>query len=321
MTPNLGKTTFDGTELAALRADATAYIERHAMTKVAFAEECDVPEGTFGPWLKGTYQGDNQKPAAKVYRFLNARREQATLAASVPVAPEWQETKSARKIMGALEHGHVFSDLVVIGVGPGIGKTATIIQYQAIRPRVWVATMSPSSRGVPNALIEMLDAMGEPDAKGTPQALSRRVQKKVGPGGLIIVDEAQHLSQQAVDEFRSIHDRTGVGMVFSGDESVFSLFDGDRKKAFAQFHSRIGLRLRQSRPYPEDAVVLARAHGITDTPSIKLLTDVALKPGALRGLTKTLLLARRMATMADEPLTPQLIREAWAQRAPELAAA
>lgn len=138
MTPNLGKTTFTDQELAALRADATAYIERHAMTKVAFAEECDVPEGTFGPWLKGSYGGDNQKPAAKVYRFLNARREQASLAASVPVAPEWQETKSARKVMAALEHGQVFGDLVVIGVGPGVGKTATITQYQAIRPRVWV---------------------------------------------------------------------------------------------------------------------------------------------------------------------------------------
>lgn len=321
MTPNLGKTVFTDQELAQLRADANAFIDRHAMTKVAFAEECDVPEGTFGPWLKGSYAGDNQKPAAKVFRFLNARREQATLAASVPVAPEWQETKSAKRVMAALEHGQVFGDLVVIGIAPGICKTATITQYHAIRPRVWVATMAPSTRGVPNALIEMLDAMGEPDARGTPQALSRRVQKKASLGGLIVVDEAQHLSQQAVDEFRSIHDRTGVGLVFSGDESLFSLFDGTRKQAFAQFHSRIGLRVRQSRPYVEDAALLARAHGVTDTASIKLLTEIAMKPGALRGLTKTLLLARRMATMADEPLTPQLIREAWAQRAPELAAA
>jgi hypothetical protein len=318
MTPNLGKTTFTEAELAQLRAEVAAFIDREGWTKRRFAEEAGVAEGTFGPWLSGTYAGNSEKVAAEVYRFIQARKEQAQLAANIPVAPEWQPTRSANKVMTILEHCQVFADLGVIGMGPGICKTATITQFRATRPRVWVATMAPSTRGVPNALVEMLDAMGEGDAKGTPQGLSRRVQKKVGPGGLIVIDEAQHLSQQAVDEFRTIHDRTGVGMVFSGDESVFQLFDGSRKAAFAQFHSRIGIRHRQARPYAEDAPMLARAHGINDLASIKLISDMAQKPGALRGVTKTLLLARRMAAMADQEMTPTLIREAWAQRAPDM---
>lgn len=319
MSPNLGKTTFTDAELAQLRAETAAFIERQNWTKRQFAKDSDIAEGTFGPWLAGQYAGDNEKVAASVYRFLTARREQAQLAASVPVAPEFQETKSAKRIMAVLDHCQVFGDMGVIGCGPGVGKTASIAQFRATRPRVYVATMSPSSRGVPNALVEMLAAMGDDEARGTPQALSRRVAKRATAGGLIVLDEAQHLSQQAVDEFRSIHDRTGVGLVFSGDESVFQLFDGTRKAAFAQFHSRIGMRHRQARPMAEDAAILARSHGVTDGPSIKLLSEIAQKPGALRGMTKTLLLARRMAAMADQPLTPTLIREAWTQRAADAA--
>lgn len=320
MTPNLGKTTFSDAELTQLRAEARAYIERQGWTKKRFAEECDVPEGTFGPWLDGKYQGDNEKPAAKVYRFLTARKDQAQLAASIPVAPSFQETKTSLRILAALEHAQVFGDLAVIGMGPGLGKSASIAQYAATRPRVFVATMAPSTRGVPNALVEVLSAMGDDEAKGTPQALSRRVAKRATQGGLLVIDEAQHLSQQAVDEFRSIHDRTGVGLIFAGDESVFQLFDGTRKSAFAQFHSRIGLRLRQARPLPDDAVVLATAHGITEPGVVKLLSEIAQKPGALRGMTKTILLAKRMAAMTDQPLSTGLIREAWSQRAPDMAA-
>lgn len=43
-------------------------------------------------------------------------------------------------------------------------------------------------------------------------------------------------------------------------------------------------------------------------------------PGALRGVTKTLRLAKRAAAMTDQPLTTTLIREAWAQRSADVAA-
>jgi DNA transposition AAA+ family ATPase len=320
MTPNLGKTTFDPAELTQLRGEAAAFIERHSWTKKRFAEECDVPEGTFGPWLSGSYQGNNDGPAAKVFRLLSARKEQAQLAASVPVAPTYQETPTSKRIFGAMEHAQVFNDLVVVGCGPGLGKSATIIQYKAVRPRVWVSTMKPSSRGLPNALVAILGAMGDAEARGTPQALSRRVASKATEGSLLVIDEAQHLSQQAVDELRSIHDETRCGLVFSGDESVFSLFDGTRRAAFAQFHSRIGLRVRQSRPLVGDATTLAAAHGITDPAIMKLCVDLANKPGALRNVTKTLLVSKRHAALTDQPLSAGLIREVWAQRSSDVAA-
>ncbi len=320
MTTNLHKLTFEPDELTQLRAEVRAYIETNRMTQKAFAEQCEVAEGTFGPWLGGTYGGDNDRVAVRVYRYLHARAEQRLLAASVPTAPGFLDLKMSQKVWAGLEHAQVFGDLTVIGVGPGLSKTTTIKQFKEHRPRVYVAAMSPSSSRVPNALIAVLESMGDTDAKGSPQSLSRRVALKATEGALLVIDEAQHLAQPAVDEFRSIHDKTGVGLVFSGDESVFNLFDGSRKRAFAQFHSRIGYRVRASRADKDDSSAIAQAHGVTDPSMIRLCQEIASKPGAYRSLTKTLLLARRHATMADVPLTNGLIREAWSQRAADVSA-
>lgn len=320
MTTTLTKLTFEPAEMEHLRSEVHAYIEANSMTKKRFAEECDVKEGTFGPWLSGQYAGDNHSVAVRVHRFLHARVEQQLLAASVPTAPGFLDLKMSRSIWAALEHAQVFGDLVVVGLGPGLGKTRTIEQFREHRPRVWSAAMAPSTSRVPNALIAVLEAMGDTDAKGAPQSLSRRVALKATAGALLIIDEAQHLSQPAVDELRSIHDKTGVGLVFSGDESVFNLFDGSRKRAFAQFHSRIGYRLRASRADREDSAMIAAAHGVSDPSMVRLCQEIGSKPGAYRSLTKTLLLARRHANMADVPLTNGLIREAWAQRAADVAA-
>lgn len=320
MTTTLTKMNFEPEELDHLRAEAQAYIDANRMTKKGFAIECDVAEGTFGPWLSGQYAGDNNKVAIRVHRFLHSRSEQELMAAAVPTAPGFLDLAVSRRIWAGLEHAQVFNDVTVVGVGPGLGKTTTIRHFQDQRPRVWVATMAPSTSRPVNALIAVLEAMGDTDAKGTPQSLSRRVGLKATQGALLIIDEAQHLTVQAVDELRSIHDRTEVGLVFSGDESVFNLFDGSRKRAFAQFHSRIGYRVRASRAEPRDVGLICAAHDITDPSMVRLCALIASKPGAYRSLTKTLLLARRHAKMADQPLTNALVREAWEQRAADVGA-
>ena len=74
--------------------------------------------------------------------------------------------------------------------------------------------------------------MGERHAKGTPQALSTRIRDRVeGSKGLIIFDEAQHLSEKAIEEIRSWYDRTGIGIVLQGNAAVLARLDGGTRRA------------------------------------------------------------------------------------------
>jgi DNA transposition AAA+ family ATPase len=305
-------------DVDAVRTSIQAALREDGLTQKQIAAEAGVAEGTFGPWLASKYQGDNERVARQCRRWLELRDDRAAQAAVMPDPPPWQETPTARKILGILARSQTTGDLVVIGCGPGAGKSATAQQYRATRPNVHLATMRPSTRGVNTCLVAVLTAMGDPAAKGTPQALADKIIGKIaGTRALLVIDEAQHLSVQAVEELRSIHDITGCGLAFVGDERLFAIFGGSRQGEFAQLSSRIGFRLRQARPLPEDAAIIARAHGVDDARIIQVATEIAAKPGALRGLSKVLLLARQTAAVTGEPLSERLVRTAWESLAPE----
>lgn len=307
-------------EIAEIREAALEAITADRLSQKQAAAACGVPEGTFGPWLSAKYLGDNARVAATVQRWLGAREERLAQGPSaLQRDPGFISTTSAQRMLWVLDHAQQNGDLVVVAAGPGIGKTTCCRQQVERRPNVVHATMAPSSRGVNTALVAVLEVAGEPEAHGTPQTLSRRLCARLAKGSqtLLIIDEAQHLSQQAVDELRSIHDRIGIGVAFVGDERVLTLFDGQRNAAFAQFFSRIGMRHRQARPLSEDVKALAEAWGLKGRDELAFAGEVARKAGALRGLVKTIKLANMIAAAKDEPRNVSHLRAAYGQLAPE----
>jgi DNA transposition AAA+ family ATPase len=299
-------------DIEAIRASVLAAINEDGATRRRVADESGVAEGTLGPFLAGKYQGDNERVARQAQRWLDLRADRLEAASVMPAPPMWQETPTARRILSVLSSAQTIGDMSVVGCGPGIGKTVTARKYLAIRPNVFMGSMAPTSRGVSTSLAALLEGMGDANASGTPQALSRRVKEKVRDGrALIIVDEAQNLSVQAFEEFRSIHDSTGCGLVFMGDLRLFNIFGGGRASTFSQLNSRIGGRLEVRKPTHGDVASICSAHGVDDARMIQLCQDIAAKPGALRILTKVLLLARRSAAGLKKPLTPQIITSAW----------
>ena len=76
------------------------------------------------------------------------------------------------------------------------------------------------------------------------------VQRLQGTKGLLIIDEAQHLSLLALESLRSIHDATACGLVLMGNESVYANLSGRRSAEFAQLFSRVGMVLKLENPLP-----------------------------------------------------------------------
>jgi len=307
----------DDVAIQAIRDRVGAIIQKDGLTRARIAAECGVPEGTFGPWLNAKYAGDNASIAAKAAKWLELREVRKARAHEEIRAPGFQGTRTAEAILTTLDHAQLFGDLVLIAAKPGSGKTMACEEHQRQRPRVHLATMRPSTRGVNTALVEVLAAMGEPEARGTPQVLSRRIISRVKePGALIILDEAQHLSVQAVEELRAIHDATKVGIAFVGDERLTAVFDA---RDYSQLRRRIGMRAKAPKSLDADAEMLARAWGVADATEIKFLRAVAQKPGGLGGVTKILLAATRLAVAEQTPRNLGHLRAAWEHLMPEVA--
>lgn len=306
------KTTFTADELKALQARVQEHRKERNLSWDEVAGVMGVPRGTLSVWVTGKYAGDNEKVAMTIQRYFDNLEVQQQMVADLPTAPAYQPTPSSRRIIANLRWAQR-GKIVAIACAPGIGKSSSARQHQAEAPNVWIATMSPSTSGVQPMQQEVLASLGMDKLVGSPQQLTREIRKRVqGTNGLMIMDEAQHLSEKALEEIRSWHDATGIGIALMGSQTVIQRLEGgSRKDAFAQLFSRVSMRHIQVGVLPGDARMLAEAWGIDDPAHIAFLETIATKPGALRGMSMVIELA--MLTAGQEAVTLADLREAWTQ--------
>lgn len=277
-----------------------------SVTQSRVARETGLSSGAVSAWLSGTYRADPAGIESKVQRWIAAYQEREQAAKRLPDAPAWVPTPTADRILLALSHTQVTGDVAVIYGGAGLGKTTAIRRYAAGGLNVWVATMTPATAAVVPALEEIAEAVGLSSGQISGAArLHRAIVKRVsGSGGLLVIDEASHLSVQSLDQVRSIHDATGIGLAMVGNESVFARLTGGGTRAayLDRLYSRIGKRLRLIGSTQADVERLLAAWQVTDKRCRDLLVSVARKPGALRGVTKVLRLAAMRAAAAGRAI-------------------
>ncbi|NIX75415.1 AAA family ATPase [Microvirga terricola] len=297
-----------------LRSQVRSISEKEGLKLSVIAPETGIPYGTFTSWLNGTYAGDNDRIATAVEKWLQARNERAQTSAILPTEPGFQTTPTAEKILALLSFCHHAPDFGVISGGAGIGKTTTIESYRQRAPNVFVVTAEPVAKSSHALLMDLAEAIGV--VERSPVRLSRAIQNRLKTmKALLVVDEAQHLPTATLEQLRTIHDLAKCGLVLSGNQTVYSRLAGGAAKAeFAQLFSRVGMKMSQDRPLDEDVVSLARAWGVTSENEINLLRVIGRKPGALRGVAKTIRLAHMVAIGSNETLSERHIRAAWKQR-------
>lgn len=305
-------------EQDAIREEVRALMaaERLAMTDIA--KLSGLPYGTFSPWMGGTYQGNTSRVADQVRRGLEARRAQARTRALAPKAPAFVVTPTAESITGCLEHAQHMPEWVVVTGGPGIGKTTTAMAYKAANPNVWLLTAEPV-HATPRALLDdIAETIGITATGVSSQKLSRAICARLrGTSALLVIDEAQHLTSQTLDQLRSVHDLAGIGIALLGNESIFARLEGGTRAAhYAQLYSRVGMRLARPKPIKADIEALLDAWRVEGEAERRLLHAIARKPGALRGLTKVLRIAHMLAgAEGAERVADKQIRMAWGQYA------
>ncbi|MFZ5744826.1 MAG: AAA family ATPase [Pseudomonadota bacterium] len=295
------------------RAWLASHKESDALSWPQLAKLTDVAASTLSLFAAEKYLGNNSAVAAKVLAYRERREAQQQLASGSPTTPNWYDTPTASRLVSLLRWAQS-GEIVLIVTTPGIGKTKVAERFEANDPNVWLATMSPSTSGVATMAIEVGAAIGLGEIKGSPQQLSRQIKARVsGKNGLLIIDEAQELTDKALNELRSWHDQTGVGIALMGNETVVGQIDG-RKSALAQISSRFSIRHVQVTPMPGDMDALLDAWGILESDQRTFLSKVGALPGALREVTHTIKIASVAALGAGQRLSLSHLRDAARQR-------
>lgn len=303
-----------------MRLWAKGHMEEHVppMTRSVLSRQSNIPLGTLGPWMDAKYNGRNDHVARKMLAYKQQVEATKAHAEALPVNPGYFETPTSRNIETLLSLAHT-GRITVGGTGPGTGKTMTVREYEESSSSVFVATMTPSSKRLVQMIREVLISLGFDAPRMLAADASREVVKRLqGLKALLVIDEANHLSIDAIEEIRGWHDLTGVGICMLGNaELIREIRAGKNKTQLARLNSRIAWALEQDAPSDEDVRVFCDAWQISDSAIRKYLRNIATTKdsGGLREARQLVEIASLFAGQEDRGITLDDLRDVQSQRA------
>lgn len=268
-------------DIEEMRDWMNGYKDMHNLGWQKLGERIGIPGGTIGPFCTGVYTGRNDRIAKEVFKFRQAERARTKQMDGIPVAPGYFETPTSLRIRSLMAMAST-GKITVAALGSGLGKTVTAKDFMERVTPVWMVTMDEVTKKT-NAMIRAVEkALGLTGIKSWPSAISADIISYLRKRrGTLIVDEANHLEYGALEQLRSWHDATGVGICLLGNEELVTRIESGRERdAFARLNRRIFQRLVQPMPEQGDVVNFCDAWGITDPGMRKVLMDVALRPGS-----------------------------------------
>ncbi|SIO94824.1 AAA family ATPase [Vibrio spartinae] len=287
-----------------------AVLESKSLSAAQLAKEIGVSPATLSQVLKSKYPADPTAVVDRLDKWLRLRQEKT---ATPIINPGFVMTETAKLITSDLTYAQVTESIVVIFGSSGVGKSETLREYKRNNNNVWIVTASPSRSGLTECLYELAMELGLDDAPRRKGPLSRVVRNRLrNSEGLVIIDEADHLDYPTLEELRILQEETNIGMVFTGNNKVYTqLTGGRRNEDFARLFSRIAKKRGLHKVRQSDVRAVASAWKISGTAELNLMHQISERPGGLRLLTKTLKLSAMYATGGT--ITVAVMRQAFSE--------
>ena len=265
--------------------------------------------------MRETRYIDQLSPADEIEQKLSAwfAALDAERAESKTAADTFIETAVSRKIWDGFEQARELGELVEIAAPPGTGKTCAAEQYLAQCRKlecfacpVWRITLSEFSLSL-KSVLNLIGA--ELDAGAGGVSIAEIEAKTEGRGGLLIVDEAQHIGDghlmnglNILNGLRYFTDKKLFGIAFLSNGEIYRRVKGAK---YAQLSSRMEAWRVEVRAVPdEDVDLIMTAWGISGKPAREWCINKAKGAGGLRALTSAFkLAARKFGAINHQTLT------------------
>ncbi len=291
-------------------------------SKAEGARRSGIGHGTFTQWLNGNYTGRFDNVNTSIATWLGNLDKVDEVTASVPVSPGYLPLNFATSIERLCSIAQIMGTVVMATAEAGIGKTTAGREYVRTHANSYMVTISPNTRAVHTMMGEIADAIGveEKSSSRLTRAIARRLQR-TGDGTVLVVDEAQNLSDDAINQLRHFSDDQACrcGIVLLGNSQTYNRFASWGKgEKYGQLNSRVFKRIKAERPSEADLAAFIDGWGISEPEQVQFLVGIGMKPGALRQVDMTIKLARMSAQGLGRDLTLADLRAAWSNRDVEL---
>lgn len=284
-----------------------AHIAETGITQKQLARKLDVSDTVLSLFLANSYTGDNKKIVEKAKQYLHIG---AVRKALTPTPDYCESLLNTQRITECLQMAHASNEILLLYGPAGCGKTTALKHYAENNNGVTYIE-ADATTGTPRAiLLTLLESIGGQPIGSTTQVMKSILNTLRGTNRLIIIDEAQHLTERSFDTIRAINDKIGIGLVYSGNPSILKQMYGRKEQEFDQLYSRIGLHCELANKYSLDDIRNIFSGLDVSEECIKYLKKAAQKKGGLRLMIKQYKNAANIAAALGQSLTVDYLEEA-----------
>lgn len=292
-----------------MREKLIRYISDTKESQSRVAKALGVSKTTLSLFLNGTYTGNNQEMASKAEQYIRM----GTAKRSIAKAPDiCRAVGNTQTIQRKVKLAHVEGKLALIYGPAGCGKTTALRDYQQNNNGVIYIEADVTTNSPRCVLKLILAAMGEETKGSTADMMQLIISKLSNTNRLLIIDEAQHLTEKSLDAVRAINDKAHIGIAYSGNPGIFKRMYGRQEENLDQLFSRIKYQCSLKNNYTlEDIKGIYTGENFSQE-YIKYLYQISKRKGGLRLMAKQCTIAQNLSAALQEELSVKHLEKAAA---------
>lgn len=276
-------------------------IARDCLAQADVARQSGVSPQVLSPLLKGGYTSNPEPHIEKLSNWLNTYSAGKQTRAECK-EPAWVDMPTSKKLLEMMRLSQGFAAWTMAYEGAGVGKTQAALRYKESHSNVWIVTASPNSRSRRAFIALVAREMGLLISGMSIDRIDNEIsQKIIGSNGLLIVDEAQYVSDDSLNGLRILTENK-IGVTLLGNDVVRSRMSAPKSRAnLYPVWSRVLKSNKIVRSTSDDIEMYIRAWGIDDKSVIQWAhKTIPATTGQIRTLRHLLRLSVSIAKEAGD---------------------
>lgn len=226
------------------------FIKQSGKSQRQISKETGLSTSVISQFLNSSYTGDNEEVARTIRQYLTISKQRLNTVSATQFYPELRNTKD---VLFACLYAHRHNEMALVTGDAGAGKTTTLHHYADTNTGVIFVTANACTTSATAVLGLICKELGQRVLGRKAMLMDILVEQLEGSNRLIIIDEADHLSFDALQAVRNINDLAGVGIVLSGNDKIYrQMLAGRRSYEFDQLRTRIVVRKKVVNDYTID---------------------------------------------------------------------
>lgn len=223
------------------------FMEKSKKTQLQIAKETGISNTVISQFISGTYKGDNEEVANNIEKYLVLANERLENIDNTVFYKDLENTKTS---LFAVKYAHKNCEVVLLSGDAGAGKTTALEYYAKNNTGVIFVTASICTSSPTAILKEIALAIGKRATGSKGQIEKMLISALSNSNRLIIIDEADQLTFNAIQAVRNLNDKAHVGILLSGNNKIYNqMVMGARCTEFDQVRTRIFVRPKVSNSY------------------------------------------------------------------------